>query len=260
MGNPETSRETQGESMHLERVAQSFQNPFHDLDDPLLVWLRVEDDPELVASEAPERIRFPERLFEAWTDQAQQRVAGAVPERVVELLEVIQVKHQHRYRGVGEMGDGDRFAGAPHEQSPVGKRRELVGSRLSASLGKALDIPKRDCEANDRCGQGENRQSERQRVEPLHAVVQKQGKCEHREPGWHDHDRPASEFRRVPVGLPLPGRKSQQRDREEIEEGGHAAGLSCPARNLRAVDAVGDSQQQKASAQQAPGAVDAPPA
>ena len=56
----------------------------------------VEHDRELVAAEPRERVAGPQRLLQARADLAQHLVAGRVPERVVELLEAVEVDQQQR--------------------------------------------------------------------------------------------------------------------------------------------------------------------
>ena len=56
----------------------------------------VEHDRELVAAEPRERVARPQRLLQARADLAQHLVAGVMPERVVELLEAVEVDQQQR--------------------------------------------------------------------------------------------------------------------------------------------------------------------
>ena len=62
-----------------------------------------EQDGELVAAEAGDRVARPQRRGQALADRAQQQVAVVVAERVVDLLEAVEVDHQH--------GDGAAFTG-----------------------------------------------------------------------------------------------------------------------------------------------------
>jgi hypothetical protein len=61
-------------------------------------------------------------------DAAQQLVADVVPERVVELLELIEVDHEQRARA--PVGDGALGLGG--ERAPVGQPGEVVGERQPA--------------------------------------------------------------------------------------------------------------------------------
>ena len=61
----------------------------------------VEHDRELVAAEPRERVAGPQRLLQARADLAQDLVAGVVAERVVELLEAVEVDQQQRDLVVG---------------------------------------------------------------------------------------------------------------------------------------------------------------
>ena len=71
---------------------------------------------ELVAAQARERVVAVQQVAQALGDRAQQRVAGAVAERVVHQLEAVEVDAQQReLRAVARRGE-DRLAGAVGEQ------------------------------------------------------------------------------------------------------------------------------------------------
>ncbi len=71
-------------------------------------------------------------VLQALADLAQQLVARVVAERVVELLEVVEVEQQQRHARVARAGRDQAVAQAPQEVPPVGHRGELVGERLPA--------------------------------------------------------------------------------------------------------------------------------
>ena len=58
--------------------------------------MSASSDRELVAADPPDRVGRPDRPLERLHDPAQQLVAGRVSVPVVDLLEVIDVEHQHR--------------------------------------------------------------------------------------------------------------------------------------------------------------------
>ncbi len=54
----------------------------------------VQDDGELVATQARHQVVATDDLANAWSDLAEERVSGLVPERVVDLLEVVEIDQQ----------------------------------------------------------------------------------------------------------------------------------------------------------------------
>ena len=72
---------------------------------------RVEQHAELVATEPREQCPRRAARPEARPDLLQQQVAGVVAERVVQLLELVEVDDQQRERGAVGAGDGDRLLG-----------------------------------------------------------------------------------------------------------------------------------------------------
>ena len=58
----------------------------------------VGDDDELVAAQAAEGVGLADHALEPFGHRAEQFVAGAVPERVVDRLEVVEVDEQRRHR------------------------------------------------------------------------------------------------------------------------------------------------------------------
>src|SRR5688500_16780057 len=69
--------------------------------------------------------------LEAWADLAEEQVADVMAERVVELLEVVQVDQQQGGRAVLRLGRGDGRMKAAVELATVGKAGEVVRDRLS---------------------------------------------------------------------------------------------------------------------------------
>ena len=72
---------------------------------------RVEDDPELVAAEARDRVARPERADEALADRGQEPVADGVADALVDDLEPVEVEQDDRDRvGVVGLDDGEGVA------------------------------------------------------------------------------------------------------------------------------------------------------
>ncbi len=125
----------------------------------------VQHDPELVAADARDHGVVGQRRHDPLGHDAHHRVAGRVPERVVDGLEVVQVDEQHRPCGVG------RCFGARRQQAregrPVGEPGQVVAEGLRVQLGlevEALEQSRRDV--------GEDaRHLDRGRVEHVLAVM-----------------------------------------------------------------------------------------
>ena len=105
--------------MDREGVSQGDADPVRDD----LGWLSLatDEDRELVAADACQRVPFADAPAEALADRAQQLVAARVAEPVVDLFEVVEVdEDQH------ERADGDRLIEPLGEEQPVGQLRQRV--------------------------------------------------------------------------------------------------------------------------------------
>ena len=87
-------------------------------------------DAELVAAEPGDGVALAERLLQPVGDLLQQAVAGVVAERVVDLLEVVEVDQHHGGGGVRAVAGGDRLLDAVAEQRAVGQPGQRVVQRL----------------------------------------------------------------------------------------------------------------------------------
>ena len=105
--------------MDSEGVAQGDTDPVRDD----LGWLSLatDEDRELVAADACQRVPFADAPAEALAHRAQQLVAARVAEPVVDLFEIVEVdEDQH------ERADGDRLIEPLGEEQPVGQLRQRV--------------------------------------------------------------------------------------------------------------------------------------
>ncbi len=93
------------------------------------------DHDELVAAETPERVGVAHDAVEPRGDRLQQLVAGAVAERVVDALEVVEVDEQRRHRRLAATRAGEHLLDAVEDQRAVrqagqrvvgGQERELL--------------------------------------------------------------------------------------------------------------------------------------
>ena len=110
-----------------------------------------QDDRELVAAEAGEHVAGAQHRAQTRADLLEHEVAGAVAERVVELLEAVEVDEQQRDRRAAERG---RPRGARRSDRSRWRRfgRPVRSSvvRLAADLGEAADVRDRQRRAGHR--------------------------------------------------------------------------------------------------------------
>ena len=90
---------------------------------------------EFVAAEPRHEILRPQHFAQAVGDRAQQLVAAGMAERVVDLLELVEVDEQQRRQLLGAMLDRQQAADLVAEIDPVGKRGQFVVARQMADLG-----------------------------------------------------------------------------------------------------------------------------
>ena len=93
-----------------------------DHDDRVALAARLGDQhPELVAAEAGHRVRAAQGGAQPPADLHQQRVAGVVAERVVDVLEAVEVHHGHGELAALALGDRDGLLDPVAEQGAVGQ-------------------------------------------------------------------------------------------------------------------------------------------
>jgi len=95
----------------------------------------LDEDDELVSTEAGHGVLGPQAGRQACRDFAQQGVADVEAVAVVDLLEAVEVEEEHRQRTV--VAAGDRMAETVMEQHPVGQpgQRIVAGEVVEALLG-----------------------------------------------------------------------------------------------------------------------------
>ena len=93
---------------------------------------------EFVAAEPRERLAGSYLFVQSGCDGLQQRIPGLVPERVVDLLEVVDAEEQHRDGAVLAPRAQDRLSDAVAEQVPVWQVGELV---VQGAMLDLLQLP-----------------------------------------------------------------------------------------------------------------------
>ena len=116
---------------------------------------------ELVAAEPGDVVAGAQRGADPRPELGQHAVAGVVAERVVELLEVVEVDHEQRERAVRLARPLDRAAQLAVEPAAVRQPGQLVGARLAAGLGQPAQLVDADRGADHRRHQRGGREADR---------------------------------------------------------------------------------------------------
>ena len=85
-----------------------------------------------------------QRRRQARRDRLQQPVAGLVTERVVHLLEAVEVDEQRRALGVAAAGPGEHLLDPVEDQRAVGQAGERVVQRLVPDALEQAGVANRD--------------------------------------------------------------------------------------------------------------------
>ena len=120
--------------LEVDRQSHRPADPLGDQDHLSLARQLFEQERELVATEPGDRVHRAQHRLQPVRQPRQQAVAGGVPERVVDLLEVVDVEEQDRDRGVVAARAVQSDAEAVEEQRPVGEPRERVVERAVREL------------------------------------------------------------------------------------------------------------------------------
>ncbi len=94
----------------------------------------LEQERELVASEAGHRVHRAQQAAEALGEHRQQQVAGGMAERVVDLLERVHVQEQQAHRGAGAPRTVQGNSEPVQEQHAVGEPGQRIVQRLAGQL------------------------------------------------------------------------------------------------------------------------------
>jgi hypothetical protein len=101
-------------------MAQGFDHAQGDVGRGLRAGERLRQDREFVAAEARRHVAVAHRGLEPLGDDAEHRVARAVAVDVVDLLEAVQVQHEHAMGGTAARRGGDRGLQRLFVLAPVG--------------------------------------------------------------------------------------------------------------------------------------------
>ena len=153
--------------------------------------LAVEQETELVPAEAVGGAAALDRAGQRAAEPREQRVAGAVAERVVVGLEAVEIEEQQRADVL--VGVAQRILEVVHQAAPVGQATEPVGERLVVAAPQQAEVlAERQTAARHRGeqpGGGEDAGERRQVGDP---AVEQQPEREHGEAGGDEHRHPVA--------------------------------------------------------------------
>jgi hypothetical protein len=134
----DAARDVEVELVDRDRVMEALDESFGDRDRRRVVRDVAHQDAELVSTEAGHQVFVPERPGEARTDGGEQLVPHMVAERVVDLLEVVEVHQHHGEAAAVRRRVLDRVPELHPEQEPVGQTGQMVVERLVLVLSLLL--------------------------------------------------------------------------------------------------------------------------
>ena len=120
--------------LEVERPVERLDQPLGDVGRADRIAAVLEQHRELVAAEARRGIGRPQDMPEPLADLAEQHVAGGVPERVVDRLEVVEVHEQDRHGSLVALLTLEGVRHAVAEQHTVPQSGQRVVERLVRQL------------------------------------------------------------------------------------------------------------------------------
>ena len=211
-----------------------------------LVVGRHDHDAELVAAEAGEQAGVADHGPEPVGDQSEQLVAGVVTERVVDLLEAVEVDDHHGDRARGHL---DQPVEPLEEAATVGERGELVGARQPVALAAGVQFVHRDRGAQDHGRHGGEREQRRHEVDVVDDAGPEDAECHQAEQDRDHRELGRSLGALTAVGPRQPGRHGHEQAGDEPHVLGPAGERSddrTAVRHLRRpvqlTDVAGDEQ------------------
>ena len=116
------------------RVTQRVEDGVRDVRGIVSRGHALQQDHELVAAEARERVTGPDGATETVPDDPQDLVADLMAEGVVDDLEAVDVAEEKRHPTPGAVGLQQRVIEVVEEQAPVGQPREGVLKGMPGQL------------------------------------------------------------------------------------------------------------------------------
>jgi hypothetical protein len=195
------------------------------------------------------------RAREARTELAEHDVTHAMAETVADLLEAVEVDHQHG-KPVIACGALQRGLQCLVETAAIREARELVGAGLQADISKVAQLAVADGQTGDGDDQRCDRQRECDREQVVKAVERHDGqRSRHEEDGHEDRPTGRPGAQRSETTMPSAERNPVRGDRPEPVE--RSASHVGPRSDAPHVDTVGHREQGQAEGKEPPQAAGA---
>ena len=130
----DADRGIERDAAHAEGLRQRHQDVLGGGGQPAMLEIGQQHD-ELVARQPADDVGGARQPPQPQRDLAQQRVADGMPQRVVDLLEAVQVQEQHRHALALGLGAGDGLLGLGQQQIAVGQPGQFVVEGQLADAG-----------------------------------------------------------------------------------------------------------------------------
>ena len=253
--DPDAGADLDVDALDREAILQGARDPHPDL----LGRARArEEHRELVAAEAGEDVVGAQDVAQARAELGEHGVARVMAERVIELLEAVDVDDQESERLSACARAGQVRAELVAELAAVGEAGELVRRRLAAGLVEAADLADGERGAGHRREHRRPRERHRDRRDVNEPGVDEQHQRRDREEdGRHQHTQVAGiDLARLLERLPARERHDHERDDPQRVE--HRAGRVRVGGQAREVERIGEREEPEAGRQERPGAPAAP--
>ena len=139
--DPDRRLDRERKLLDEDRLLEGGANPFDRREEAVVLGGLRQQQAELVTAESRCGVRRPQCTLQAHAELLEQLVAGPVPERVVDLLEPIEIQHHDREARAVPLCLGDRALDAVVEEQPVRQAGQRIVQRLAlAQLGLAHEL------------------------------------------------------------------------------------------------------------------------
>jgi hypothetical protein len=184
----------------------------------------------------------------------EEPVADVVSERVVDLLEAVQVEQQQRELTLGRAPIREVALEAGEQMAAVRQPGELVGERLAARGVQRVILAHGQRQAHEQAGKRRDGEAVRNQIGVTHPVVGEQAEDRRAEGQRRGQRCPAVQARRPSRtrGLPRGGGQAQERRHPDAVE--QRPLLVAAGRGLEQVRPVGGDVERHAERQHCPGA------
>src|ERR1700722_5971527 len=138
-GDPNTGVDAKAHPIELKRLSQCFPNTLRHLGSRFWIKKWGEHHTELVATQARDRSGPSYSGGETRAKLAENVITDVVSKAVVDLLETIEVDHQHG-KAVRRRVGLEAHSESLEEEPPVWQPCEVVGARLSLAVGERAEL------------------------------------------------------------------------------------------------------------------------